>query len=74
MLLKARTYGWFAATVLLREPPTPNFFSVSSERTRAAIFETSTLGAGGLEFKSPRPDHLLLCFQFALLVMVSVGA
>jgi hypothetical protein len=24
------------------------------------------LGAGGLEFKSPRPDHLLLYFQFTL--------
>ncbi len=27
---------------------------------------TPALGAGGLEFKSPRPDHLLLYFQFTL--------
>jgi|HubBroStandDraft_6_1064221.scaffolds.fasta_scaffold50391_2 hypothetical protein len=27
------------------------------------------LGAGGLEFKSPRPDHLLLYFQFNLVDM-----
>jgi hypothetical protein len=32
------------------------------------------LGAGGLEFKSPRPDHLLLCFQFHLVGAVCVGA
>ncbi len=28
---------------------------------------TPALGAGGLRFKSGRPDHLLICFQFTLL-------
>ena len=32
------------------------------------------LGAGGLRFKSGRPDHLLLCFQFTLPDVVCVGA
>jgi hypothetical protein len=29
------------------------------------------LGAGGLEFKSPRPDHSLLIFQFTLVERVA---
>ena len=31
------------------------------------------LGAGGPRFKSARPDHLLLCFQFTLPDVVCVG-
>jgi hypothetical protein len=32
------------------------------------------LGAGGLVFKSPRPDHLLLYFQFTLVDNEYAGA
>jgi hypothetical protein len=41
-------------------------FSANVENRKVVFGGPPALGAGGLEFKSPRPDHLLLCFQFAL--------
>jgi hypothetical protein len=41
-------------------------FKTKIEKEGLPRDDTPDLGAGGLEFKSPRPDHLLLCFQFTL--------
>ena len=35
-------------------------FSRNTESKRVVLSGAPALGAGGLEFKSPRPDHLLL--------------
>ena len=53
-----------------------NSFVVKTEIEKEGLPEDSPagLGAGGLRFKSGRPDHLLLCFQFTLPDVVCVGA
>src|SRR5260370_42076942 len=39
------------------------FFSTNAENGRVVLSSPPALGAGGPEFKSRRPDHLLPCFQ-----------
>jgi hypothetical protein len=57
---------------ILTRPATTKYFSNSFasktkiEKEGLPSGDTPDLGAGGLEFKSPRPDHLLLYFQFTL--------
>jgi hypothetical protein len=49
-------------------------FKIKSEKEGLPRDRTSALGAGGLEFKSPRPDHLLLYFHFTLVDNEYAGA
>jgi len=47
-------------------------FSRNVENRRVVFGSPPALGAGGPRFKSARPDHLLLCFQFTLPDVVCV--
>ena len=69
-------YGWRAVSEKARGGIFQSAvkFMRSTCRGVAQPGSAPALGAGGPRFKSARPDHLLLCFQFALPDVVCVGA